>query len=41
MVNLWNNAIGKRGGGKGGKGFGKGGKGFGKGVKVVVIVLVI
>ena len=33
MVNLWNNAIGKRGGkggGKGGKGFGKGGKG-GKG----------
>ena len=33
MVNLWNNAIGKRGGGKGGKGFGKGGKGFGKGGK--------
>ena len=40
MVNLWNNAIGKRGGkggGKGGKGFGKGGKGG----KMVVIVLVI
>ena len=31
MVNLWNNAIGKRGGGKGGGKGGKGGKGFGKG----------
>lgn len=31
MVNLWNNAIGKRGGGKGGKGGKGGGKGFGKG----------